>query len=42
MGPQHNVVLEVVGMEVVAEERVAEEGEEQEEAKGVVARTPVK
>ena len=32
----------MVEMEVVAEERVAEEGEEQEEAKGVVARTPVK
>ena len=42
MGPQHKVVLEVVGMEGVVEERVAEEGEEQEEAKGVVARTPVK
>ena len=42
MAPQHKmVVLEVVVMEVV-EERVAEEGEEQEEAKGVVARTAVK
>ena len=42
MAPQHKmVVLEVVVMEVV-EERVAEKGEEQEEAKGVVARTAVK
>ena len=33
----------MVGMEEVAEEMVAKlEGEEQEEAKGVVARTPVK
>ena len=38
MGPQHKVVLVVVEMEVVAEL----EGEEQEEAKGVVARTAVK